>query len=124
MILSLPLIDNKGESYHSEFVVLATGIMDIQPVIGKNIRPILPYANVQLVDYCIRCDGHHTYKKHTGIIGHTTEAAWVAIILYERYELPSMTLLTNGENLKIDRKIKNLADHYGINIRQERSSIS
>ena len=91
------LEDNKGELWRSRFVILATGVMDVQPTIGGSIEPILPYANVQLADYCLRCDGHHVYDKKTAIVGHTVGAAWVAIMLYERYQTPSMTLLTHGK---------------------------
>ena len=110
------LEDNKGESWRSRFVILATGVMDVQPVIGGNIKPILPYANVQLADYCLRCDGHHIHGKRTAIIGHTAGAAWVAIMLYERYQTPSMTLLTHGQSPQLDETTRAAFECYGIDI--------
>ena len=110
------LQDNKGEVWRSRFVILATGVMDVQPLIGGSIRPILPYANVQLADYCLRCDGHHVYKKRTAIIGHTVGAAWVAIMLYERYQTPTMTLLTNGQSPQLDQATMELFERYGMSI--------
>ena len=110
------LEDNKGESWRARFVILATGVMDVQPLIGGSIQPILPYANVQLADYCLRCDGHHVYDKRVAIIGHTVGAAWVAIMLYERYRVPSMTLLTHGEPPQLDETTRKAFDVYGIGI--------
>lgn len=110
------LQDEKGETYHATYVVLATGVMDVQPHIQGSMEPILPYANVQLVDYCIRCDGHHIIGKDTTIIGHSNVAAWVAVILYERYKTPSMTILTNGEQPEFEESTQKLLDLYGIKV--------
>ena len=113
---SFVLKDSKGETWRARFVILATGVMDVQPLIGGSIQPILPYANVQLADYCLRCDGHHVFGKKTAIIGHTVGAAWVAIMLYERYQTPSMTLLTHGEVPQLDETTGAAFEHYGIGI--------
>ena len=110
------LEDSKGDFWRVRFVILATGVMDVQPIIGKDIQPILPYANVQLADYCLRCDGHHVFDKRTAIIGHTVGAAWVAIMLYERYRTPSMTLLTHGEAPGLDETTGAAFERYGIGI--------
>lgn len=59
------LIDNKGDEYLAKYVVMATGIMDVQPEINGEIKPIFPYANKQTIDYCLRCDGHHVFKRKT-----------------------------------------------------------
>ena len=42
------LTNQKEEKFYSKFVVLCTGIMDVQPHISGSIRPILPFANKQL----------------------------------------------------------------------------
>lgn len=110
------LKDNKGEEYQTKYVVLATGLMDVQPHIGGSIEPVLPYANVQLIDYCLRCDGHHVLGKDTTIIGHTSGAIWVASMLYERYQTPSMNIVTNGETSDFDETTQELAKMYGFNI--------
>lgn len=110
------LIDNKNQSYRARYVILATGVMDVQPQIGNSIAPIFDYANVQLADYCLRCDGHHVLGKKTAVIGHTLSAAWVAIMLYERYLTPSMSIFTNGEEPLFDEDTQKLIAKYGIQV--------
>ncbi|MGB0454978.1 MAG: NAD(P)/FAD-dependent oxidoreductase [Bacteriovoracaceae bacterium] len=110
------LKDNDGELYEFDYVVLATGVMDVQPHIQDSIEPILPYANVQLVDYCIRCDGHHVHGKNTAVIGHTSGAAWVAVMLHERYNVPQMTIITNGEEPQFDEETRRLIELYGFEV--------
>ncbi len=108
-----------SEEYHAQHVILCTGVMDVQPIINGSIKPILPYANVQLADYCLRCDGHHVLNKNLGIIGHDTSALWVAIMLYERYLTTSTTVFTNGKKLPFDEETSKLAKLYGIKIVEE-----
>ena len=110
------LIDNKNETYRAQFVILATGVMDVQPEISDSIAPIFDYANVQLADYCLRCDGHHILGKKTGVIGHSLGAIWVAIMLNERYTPPQMTLFTNGKEPEFDDDTKKLFHLYQIKI--------
>lgn len=110
------LTDNKGENYLAEYVILCTGVMDVQPIINESIDPIFPYANVQLADYCLRCDGHHVLNKNISIIGHTSGAAWVGVMLHERYNCPSVTLLTNGEEVHFDDEVKALIAKYNFKI--------
>lgn len=114
------LTDNKGEVYCANYVILCTGVMDVQPVINGSIEPIFPYANVQLADYCLRCDGHHVLGKNLVVIGHTTSAAWVAIMLYERYQNPSVTILTNGELPSFDEESMSLINRYGFQVVHEK----
>lgn len=108
--------DSKGGTHKAKYVLLATGIMDVQPHFNDSIQDILPYANAQTVDYCLRCDGHHVYKKHTSIIGHTSGAAWVAIMLKERYNTPSMSILTNGEKPDFSDEVLELMKLYKIEV--------
>ena len=112
---------SKGDLYYCRFVILCTGIMDVQPEINGTIAPILPYANVQLADYCLRCDGHHSLNKNISIFGNGDGAAWVGIMLKERYDCPSVTILTNGEKVKdFSKEVKNLIQKYNIEIISER----
>lgn len=106
-----------GETYLSNYVVLATGVMDVQPEIEGTIKTIFPYANVQSVDYCIRCDGHHVLGKETAIIGHEESAAWIAILLHERYRPPHITVLTDGKEPKFSEKVLELLDLYRIEVK-------
>jgi len=90
--------------------------MDVQPHFNESIQPILPFANAQTVDYCLRCDGHHVLGKHTSVIGHTSGAAWVAVMLKERYQTPSMSILLNGEKADFDNDVKELIELYKIEV--------
>lgn len=113
------LTDDKNESYLSHYIILCTGVMDVQPKIHGKIDPIFPYANVQLADYCLRCDGHHVLGKKLGIIGHTTSAAWVAIMLFERYHNTDVTIFLNGELENFDDETKKLLKRYQFKIINE-----
>lgn len=110
------LTDNKGETYKCQYLIICTGVMDVQPEIAGSIQPILPYANAQTADYCLRCDGHHVLNKETVIVGHGSGAAWVSVMLYERYKTPKMKILTNGEEPQFDETVSKLLDKYGITI--------
>jgi len=110
------LTDSKNNLHFARYVILCTGVMDVQPLIESKIAPILPFANLQTVDYCLRCDGHHVKDHHTTVIGHTSSAAWVAIMLYERYRTPSMKILLHGQKSELDEDLRELLDMYGIEL--------
>jgi len=110
------LTDHKGNVHQARYVIFCTGVMDVQPLIGGDIAPIFPYANLQTVDYCLRCDGHHIKDKATAIIGHTKGAAWVAIMLYERYRPDAMYILLHGQASQFDPETQELLDMYGIKV--------
>lgn len=113
------LYDDNEILYKAQYVILCTGVMDVQPIIKDSIKPILPYANVQLADYCLRCDGHHVLNKKLGVIGHTTSALWVAIMLYERYHCPSVHIFQNGNQAEFDEESRKIAAHYGFHFHQD-----
>jgi len=119
---SFNVLDEKGGEQKAYAIVLATGVMDVQPHIKGSIDPVLPYANVQLIDYCIRCDGHHVHKKKTSIIGHSNTAGWIAILLKERYDIPEMVVLTNGEKPEFSDEVKKL--HQVHSVKVEESAIT
>lgn len=114
------LIDDKDFVYKASYVVLCTGVMDVQPHINGSIEPIFQYANTQLADYCLRCDGHHVLNKKVAIIGHTISAAWVGVMLHERYNCTQMTILTNGEVPSFDQEAADLIKRYGFNVVTEK----
>lgn len=91
------LTDSAGRTYDTDYVVLATGIMDEQPSIQGSIRSVLKYANSQTVVYCALCDGHRSFGKKTAVIGHEETAADTALYLFKKYQPAKMTLLTNGQ---------------------------
>lgn len=109
------LTDSNGDQYQAKYVILATGMMDTQPHIADSIRPIFSFANNQQAIYCLRCDGHLAInKKNVVIIGHSNEAASGAILLAERYSIPNITILTNGEETDFTDESKSLIKSYGI----------
>jgi len=110
------LTDTNTFQHLARHVILCTGAMDIQPEINGTIQDILPYANVQLADYCLRCDGHHVLGKRTAVIGHQNGAAWVAVMLYERYRTPKMSVLTHNKKSEINGDVLELCKKYGIEI--------
>jgi thioredoxin reductase (NADPH) len=110
------LTNNKDEIFLCTYAVLCTGMMDVQPVIGGSIRPILPFANKQLALYCLRCDGHLNWGKSLAVIGESNSAAWVAVMNFERYQLPKVYLLTNGKKPEYSQEIKELLAMYKIEI--------
>lgn len=113
------VIDSKDNAHTSRYIILCTGVMDIQPLIQKSIEPIFPFANAQTIDYCLRCDGHHVKDKVTAVIGHDNSAAWVAIMLHERYG-SEMYLCLHGEDSKVQPDTQELLDLYQIKtIREE-----
>lgn len=108
---SFIITDIDGAHYKAKYVILATGIMEEQPHINDSIKPILRYANKQLVAYCILCDGHRSLNKTTAIIGHSENAANTALVLYSRYQSPTLSLLTNGAPLEMsDETLQKLAE--------------
>lgn len=110
------IMASDGKTYQAKYVVLATGVMDVQPKIEGTIKKIFPYANVQSVDYCIRCDGHHVIGKETAIIGDGESAAWIAILLHERYAPPHITVITDGHKAEYSEQVKKLLEIYKIQV--------
>ncbi len=111
------ITDSKGVVHEARYVILCTGVMDVQPVIKGSIETVFDYANAQTIDYCLICDGHHVLGKKTGVIGHTNSAAWVTIILHERYQPPGLTILTNGEKPEFAEDTKKLIELYNIPVK-------
>jgi thioredoxin reductase (NADPH) len=110
------IVDSKGQTYLASFLILCTGVMDVQPHIQGTIETVFDYANAQTIDYCLICDGHHVLDKKTAIIGHDNSAAWAAIMLYERYHCPEMTILTNGKEPTFQPDTQKLITLYNITV--------
>jgi thioredoxin reductase (NADPH) len=79
-------------------VVLAMGVIDRMLEIGGEIKPIFPWANQALVDFCIFCDGHTLRGKSVAVLGHDAFAAQTALDLLH-FKPSSLELLTHGEPL-------------------------
>jgi len=111
----------------SEYLVVATGVMDTQPHILKERNDevidsttwIYPYANRETILYCIRCEGHLTRDESVAVIGSGAAAQWISFMLHERYEV-NVCILTNGEELKSDEETGKLLDLYDIRVYKER----
>ena len=110
------IVDNKDQIYYANFVILCTGVMDVQPKIQNEIDPIFDYANAQTADYCLICDGHHVRDKRVVVIGHNQSAAWSGIILMEKYQVPELTLLLNGQVPTFDQDASSLLEKYKIKV--------
>ena len=103
-------------SLRARHVILATGVMDVQPKIGGSIEPIFPYANRGDAIYCVRCDGHRTIGKTLGVIGRGDTAIYIASMMMDRYGHATVSILTNGPGAEFSDKARETAELYGIPI--------
>jgi thioredoxin reductase (NADPH) len=110
------ITDSKNNVHKASFVILCTGVMDVQPEIGGTIETVFDYANAQTIDYCLICDGHHVFGKKASVIGHGNGAAWVSIMLYERYRPSNFTIMTNGKKAEFQSDTQKLIEAYGIKV--------
>jgi len=108
--------DSKDETHFAKFVILCSGVMDVQPEISGEISGIFNYANAQTVNYCLICDGHHSLNKKLVIIGHSSTAVWVSLMLYERYFCSEVSILTNGKKLDLNTETEKLIEAYKIKV--------
>ena len=117
-------VSGKGRSFTTTAVVLATGIMDEQPIVptedqgggmSMSSRPIYPFANRESLLYCIRCEGHLTRDDAVAVIGGSPTAAELTLMLYERYG-NQVYLLTHGAEPPGTDDYRKLVEAYGIRI--------
>lgn len=76
-------------------VVLAMGVVDRMLEVGGEIKPIFPWANLAIVDFCIFCDGHTLGEKSVAVLGHDAYAARTALDL-QHFRPRSLEVLTHG----------------------------
>lgn len=110
------ITDSKGNIHWAKYVILCTGIMDVQPEVQGSIESVFDYANAQTIDYCALCDGHHILGKKASVIGHSNTAAMVSIMLYERYQSSEFHLLTNGKRPEFQSDAQKILDAYNIKV--------
>lgn len=110
------ITDSKQNVFHAHYVILCTGVMDVQPEINSSIEAVFDYANAQTIDYCLICDGHHVLGKKTSVIGHDNSAAWVSVMLYERYKPDNFHIFTNGKKAEFKEDTFKLINSYGIKV--------
>lgn len=113
------LTDSAGDTYCVQYVVLATGMMDTQPIIQGSIKPILKYANKQHINYCILCDGHRALGKKTVVIGYQEDAAKGAILLWDRYKPEVVSIVTNGHEPEFTPETMSALQERNIQVFQE-----
>ncbi|MDE1819237.1 MAG: NAD(P)/FAD-dependent oxidoreductase [Euryarchaeota archaeon] len=76
-------------------LVLAMGVVDRIPEVQGEIRPIFPWANQGIVDFCVLCDGHTLPGKRVAVIGAGKFAALTALDLFH-FHPTSVTILAHG----------------------------
>jgi thioredoxin reductase (NADPH) len=82
-------------------VVFAMGVIDRMVQLNGDIKPIFPWANFGIVDFCILCDGHVMEGKSIGVLGHDRFGVLTALDLLE-FEPSSVEILTHGEPFLAD----------------------
>ncbi len=102
----------EGQAVRARYVILATGIMDVQPEINGSIDPIFPYANRGEAIYCVRCDGHRTLGHTLSVIGHNSTAASIAAMMIQRYRHNQVPILTNGTDPDFSESTEKLMAVY------------
>lgn len=110
------ITDSSNNIHFAQYVILCTGVMDVQPEIQGSIDKVFDFANAQTIDYCLICDGHHSLGKNVSVIGHSNGAAWVSIMLFERYKPKILHILTNGNPTEFEADTTKLIKAYGINV--------
>jgi thioredoxin reductase (NADPH) len=112
------ITDSKNETHFAKYIILCTGVMDIQPEINGSIESVFDYANSQTIDYCLICDGHHVFQKKASVIGHNNSAGWIAIMLHERYSPDNLTIFTNGKKSEFQADTQRLIETYSIKVEE------
>lgn len=103
-------------SITARYVILATGVMDVQPVIQGSIEPVFPFANRGDLLYCLRCDGHRTIGKRLSVLGHTATAVHIGVLLAERYGHQSVQILTHGQQPEYSEEVRALISSHGMQV--------
>ncbi|NOZ08127.1 MAG: NAD(P)/FAD-dependent oxidoreductase [FCB group bacterium] len=118
-------VHSPSGDYFAAAVISATGVMDEQPAITQPNRSgeletspkwLYPFANREQLLYCIRCEGHLTRDEVVAVIGHSSTAAELAMMLFERYE-NKIYILTNGRKPDFTRDQQTILKHYGVNVK-------
>ncbi len=103
-------------SLRARNVVLATGVMDVQPSIGGSIEPIFPFANRGEAIYCVRCDGHRTRGHSLSVVGRSDSAIHIGSMMMDRYGHEDVPVLTNGTGADFSPKARETAELYGMEL--------
>ena len=104
----------EDQAVRARYVILATGIMDVQPEIGGSIEPIFPYANRGEAIYCVRCDGHRSLGHSLSVIGGNSTAVSIAAMMFQRYNHQQVPILTNGAEPEFSESSNKLMAVYDL----------
>lgn len=97
-------------------VILATGVMDVQPEIQGSIEPVFPYANRGDLLYCLRCDGHRTIGKKLSVMGSTATAVHIGVLLAERYGHDEIQILTHGKQPDYSEEVQQMIKSHNMTV--------
>ncbi len=111
-----------AQELRARYVILATGIMDVQPEIAGSIQPILPFANAGQALYCVRCDGHRTIGDQLSVIGNSDTAIHIASMMIERYGHERVPVLANGQPWEIGEGAESVRELYDIPVHESKIS--
>jgi thioredoxin reductase (NADPH) len=109
-------VKGEAQAVTASYVIVATGVMDVQPEIQGSIQPVFPYANSGHFLYCVRCDGHRTIGHRLAVIGHRDPAVFIAAMMKERYDHEAIYVLTNGQAAAFSSGAMRRAEEDGIEI--------
>lgn len=101
------------ESISARKVLLATGVIDIEPQLPNVEHAILN----GYVRHCPICDAYEVIDQKIALIGHGSHAVKEALFL--RHYTPDITLLTLGDNLQASPQEHALLQQGGISVVQE-----
>lgn len=103
----------KGKEYVARRLVLATGVMDLQP----DIDNVYDFAGKTLY-YCLDCDGYEFGKKKAAVFGHEVGAALSACRLV-RYAA-EVVIITNGQGPRWEKEQEQLLQERGVRVYQKK----
>lgn len=107
-------VKGRDEEYVASYVIVATGVTDVQPLIGGSIEPVFPYANRGDLIYCLRCDGHRVLGKSLAVISPPQTGVGIANLMHERYGIENIRVLTHGDDAPVRGRAAQLAERYGV----------
>lgn len=98
------------EAVRSRTVLLATGMVDIEPDIPE-LQEAIQRGNVR---YCPICDGYEVLGKKVAVIGNGNKCAREALFI--RHFTADLTLLTLGKNLGLTEQDRKTMRDAGIRV--------
>jgi len=113
---SVCLKNSNGQSneLRARFVLLATGVVDIEPKFGG----VEDAVHQGLVRFCPICDGYEAKGKNVAVIGYGNKGLGEAIFIARTYT-PTVTLLSYGKPLGLGQEEQKLLHSLGITIINE-----